>query len=353
MDLSRQRSPLPPRRPGAGPLGPATPRPPARETRPLVTAAALILGLLVPLALAACGDSSPTSPATTRFNVTGTVTEAAATSATAEGIQPSAAGDPLEGARVEILDGPDAGSSATTDGEGRYTLAGVAASTVTIEASKEGFASVSKQVTVEAGTTVDFALEDTPSTLSGRVTESAPTEDVALSGALVEVVGGPHDGKSDTTGENGRYRIDDLDGEVTVRASKQGYEPRQEDLSLEQNQERDFALDPVEEQVEEVFRDSISGGTPTTCGDKPCKTFTVAVHHDGRLEAELTWTDRSNDLDLQLWRGDEMLSESDDILTVREFISADVQGGHRYELRVIYFDGSTIEEFELRVTHPS
>lgn len=331
-----------------------TPARRARTPRPLAAlGAALLLAPVAALSLAACSESRPTTPTTLRFDVSGTVREAAASSSAAAGIEPAGPGDALEGARIEILDGPDAGKSTTTGEDGSYRLADVAAGPVTIRASKGGFAPVSKEVSVEADTTVDFELEDTTSTLSGRVTETAPTEDVALSGAVVEVVGGPHDGKSDTTDEDGRYEIDELEGQVTVRASKEGYEPRQEDFVLGQDKERDFALDPIEEQVEEVFRDSISGGTPTRCDDKPCKTFQVAVHHDGMLEAELTWTDSSNDLDLELWRDGEMLASSDGVLTMREFISSEVLGGHFYELRVIYFDGATIEEFELTVTHPS
>ena len=67
------------------------------------------------------------------------------------------------GAVVEVVDGPDAGRQATTDGNGRYVLESLRQAQFTIRATAEGFASVSDVVDLTADRVLDFAISQKPS----------------------------------------------------------------------------------------------------------------------------------------------------------------------------------------------
>ena len=67
------------------------------------------------------------------------------------------------GAVVEVVDGPDAGRQATTDGNGRYVLESLRQAQFTIRATAEGFASVRGVVDLTADRVLDFAISQKPS----------------------------------------------------------------------------------------------------------------------------------------------------------------------------------------------
>ena len=62
------------------------------------------------------------------------------------------------GAAVTVVDGPNAGQSATTDGSGRYTLSGLSAGGFTVRVSRAGYDDATRGVTLTVTTTSDFVL---------------------------------------------------------------------------------------------------------------------------------------------------------------------------------------------------
>jgi hypothetical protein len=58
---------------------------------------------------------------------------------------------PVAGVRVEVVSGPDAGKSATTESDGRYELAGVVPGTLELRATKPGYESTDLAVSIEPG----------------------------------------------------------------------------------------------------------------------------------------------------------------------------------------------------------
>ena len=67
------------------------------------------------------------------------------------------------GAVVEIVNGPDAGHQATTDGSGRYVLESLRQAQFTIRVTAEGFASVGGVVDLTSDRVLDFAISHKPS----------------------------------------------------------------------------------------------------------------------------------------------------------------------------------------------
>lgn len=82
-------------------------------------------------------------------------------------------------------------------------------------------------------------------TLSGRVTETPPTQSVGIAGALITVADGPNAGRSITTDSNGNYTLGNLQQSgFTVTASAEGYESRSQGVDLTGNRTLNFNLSP-------------------------------------------------------------------------------------------------------------
>ena len=83
-------------------------------------------------------------------------------------------------------------------------------------------------------------------TLSGLVTETAPTTSTVLSGVVVTVIDGANQGKTATTGNDGRYQITGVvNGGFTVSAAKAGYTTLMLPVGINGNTTLDFRLEPT------------------------------------------------------------------------------------------------------------
>jgi hypothetical protein len=83
-----------------------------------------------------CGDSRPTAPSARA--VPNSVESAVASGELIKGTVSDSGLRPLAGARVEFVDGPQAGLSTTTDSSGEFSLTGTVDDTSRFRASKEG-----------------------------------------------------------------------------------------------------------------------------------------------------------------------------------------------------------------------
>lgn len=101
-----------------------------------------------------CGKDSPTQPTPTP---TPTPVTPAPTLSIITGTVSSAASGPLGDATVRVIDGPNAGMTAPTDGSGRYTLSGLTFSGFTITASAPGHIPVSRGGILQPGVTTNTA----------------------------------------------------------------------------------------------------------------------------------------------------------------------------------------------------
>jgi hypothetical protein len=191
-------------------------------------------------------------------------------------------------------------------------------------------------------------------TLTGRVTESAPTTSIGIAGARVAFNDGPNAGRSAAADSNGNYSFSGLTtGNANPNASAANYLDQARGLALTANATLNFTLMPTPRTLDENLTGSVSGGSPP-CGTflpNPCVTRTIPLHHPGIIDATLTWNGTA-DLDLELWRGTTEIASSDGVRGT-ERITADVTGGSNYEFRVIYYQGATIANYILRVIHPN
>ncbi len=83
-------------------------------------------------------------------------------------------------------------------------------------------------------------------TLQGIVTETAPTTSTLLAGVRVTIVDGANQGKTATTGADGRYQIASVvNGGYTVSATLAGYRDVALPVGINGNTTLDFRLDPL------------------------------------------------------------------------------------------------------------
>jgi hypothetical protein len=199
----------------------------------------ILLFIALSAVVSSCNKSAPTpvSPPTAGFTLRGLVQETADFDL-----------DVIGAAIVEITTGPSAGESTITDSMGRFEIAGVSG-TFNLRISKEGYVATGRTVTVTADVFLNITLDrddgsDEPGktfTLSGTVVRKQGSGG-PLAGALVEVVDGDQAGYSSTTDGGGNYSIPGLSGEISVKASRDGYEDLYKTVDMTEDVTQIFRL---------------------------------------------------------------------------------------------------------------
>jgi Carboxypeptidase regulatory-like domain len=213
-------------------------------------------------------------------------------------------------------------------------------------------------------------------TLSGTVTETAPTASTLIAGATVTAVAGlDTDGPSVTSDANGVFHLASLaPGDYTIRTRAVNYAESSQPLTLADNQTMTVQLDPVFQMVTATTRDVITGDpscpgywdysksdVPRTAASEPCQVdFLFDVHHEGTLHAELAWADRRFGLSTELYRSDRGLPSGRAIeprAGGSRLVSYDVDAHAQYVVRVGFDGGGSppagTTEFTLTVTRPN
>ncbi|MFN3649991.1 MAG: carboxypeptidase regulatory-like domain-containing protein [Armatimonadota bacterium] len=161
-----------------------------------------------------------------RQTVNLTLSNTPAAEAAVSGLVVDAAGQPVTGARVEILDGPQRGRSDVTGPDGAYAFTALAPGSYVLAATARGFGRVVETVNVvDAETRQDFSLTREGSFLegglSGRVTD--PTGR-GLQGVAVRVLDGPAAGAATVTDAEGDFSLRNLpSGDYNLLFLKGGY----------------------------------------------------------------------------------------------------------------------------------
>lgn len=114
--------------------------------------------------------STTTAPAT--HTLSGTVTAASGMAATEGGGAHDATAVAVAGATLTIVDGPNANRSATTDGNGYYSMGNLAQSGFTVRCSAPRYNSTNKPCTLTSSQTLNFVLTLIPTTSTAKTTKN-------------------------------------------------------------------------------------------------------------------------------------------------------------------------------------
>ena len=194
--------------------------------------------------------------------------------------------------------------------------------------------------------------------LTGRVTESAPTPTTGIEGAVVMIADGPNAGRSALTNPFGFYSFSDLQaGAFTISVSAEDYVATSERIACSASSTSDFQLLPVAKTVTHILTGDI-GGEDGTCSDSvsvlPCRIVVIPIHNAGPVEAVLSWTPAgAADLDLTLFQTgvSAPVARSGSSGAGPEHVSAALTVGATYEFRITYARGTGRVAYTLRVTH--
>lgn len=221
----------------------------SRETLPSRMIVALLSLTITATLATGCNRGAsplaPSSPTPSSLDLTGAVTD-------------NGASQPVPNAHIDIVDGANQGKSATADANGRYDLADLQPGTFSVRAQADGFEATAQAVTLTDNRTVNFALRRAAKD-AGKDAGSAPTKftvsgsvkdndtQSAIANAHVEIVDGANKGKNAVVGASGdasgRYAIASLDaGSFVLRAWADGYDYRQQTVTVGPNQSVDFTL---------------------------------------------------------------------------------------------------------------
>jgi hypothetical protein len=197
----------------------------------------------------------------------------------------------------------------------------------------------------------------TPISLTGRVTEAAPTSTTGIDGAVVTLKDGANAGRSAVTNPYGFYTITELQpGAFTIDVTADDYVGTSERVACAASSTSDFQLLPVAKTVTHVLTGDI-GPDDGTCSDsvsqRPCRIVVIPIHNVGPVDAVLTWTGGGADLDLTLFQTgiSKPLVRSASPGAGPEEVQTTLSVGATYEFRITYAAGSARAAYTLRVTH--
>jgi Carboxypeptidase regulatory-like domain len=193
-------------------------------------------------------------------------------------------------------------------------------------------------------------------TLSGTISETAPTASTRIANATVTIVSGPDDGRSVRSDANGAFQVTRLKpAQFTVRTQAANYVDGSHFVTLDRDQTIAIGLDPVFQMVTTTKDDSVSGGdtcpgywdywsSPHTDAGRAnaaaaCEVnYVFDVHHDGTLSTVLSWSNRETDLSTELYRSDQGQPTGQGIRPrgdgSRQPVSYDVHAHKQYVVRV-------------------
>lgn len=132
---------------------------------------------------------------------------------------------PIQNAEVDLFQGANLIAAVYTDSNGNYSIPNLEAGNYTVKCLAVGFQSQTQGATVTSGstTTVNFALEPNPGTITGIVKDS--NTGIPIQGATIDVIRGSLIISFAVTDPNGAYTISDLSpGSYRVYARAAGYQ---------------------------------------------------------------------------------------------------------------------------------
>ncbi len=177
--------------------------------------------------------------------------------------------------------------------------------------------------------------------VSGTISETAPTASRRVEGVQVSLSNGP----SATTGGDGTFTITGVaNGTYTLTAAKAEYDTRTTSVTVASGDVSgvQIGLPPSPGVVSQELMGEIGPEQQTCHGtSRSCDTFPFSPHHDGRVEVQLLWETDGTELDLEVRCGDELVAEAYRKGGTMEEMNEFVSGGRPCEVQVLHSGDQT------------
>ena len=175
------------------------------------------------------------------------------------------------------------------------------------------------------------------------------TEGAFIRGANVEIVAGPHAGRTATSNVWGSFSITGVSGMLTVRVFKEGYDRYVKTLTVSGDSAIEVALERVERadtiRLGQTIQATVESDAPPCDpirwdAKAPCRRFHFRPSKDGLFVATISWSGGPElDATLVLENG-EYVATSDDAPGEEVSLAAALDAGKLYVLRVnSYYSG--------------
>ena len=237
---------------------------------------------------------------------------------------------------------------------GRALLAAVVVSALTLTACDSDDPESPPPVT----TPTPVPTPPTPSgptfTVSGTISETAPTTSTRVSEAEVQLSGGVATG---SVGD-GTFTIPNVaNGSYTLRVAKAGYETATQTVNVSGAAVSGIQVNllPVFRWVNQEFYHQLGPGSSGSCpgltDGRPCRSYPVASHHSGDVRAFAAWNGTAADFDMEFWCGGNRVERRGQVGKDHDEILPHINAGQSCAIYVVHMSGIALQ-YTLYLTFP-
>jgi hypothetical protein len=181
-------------------------------------------------------------------------------------------------------------------------------------------------------------------TVSGTVSETAPTTSTRVPEAEVQLSGGVATG---TVGD-GTFTIPNVsNGSYTLRVAKAGYETVTQTVTVSGASVSGVTVNmlPVFRWVDQEHYHQLGGSSscPGLTDGRPCRSYPVASHHSGDVRAFLARNTTAADFALEFWCGSTRVERRDIVGGDHDEILPRINAGQSCAIYVVLTSGISVQ----------
>jgi len=237
----------------------------------------------------------------------------------------------------------------------RAVLALAVVSALTISACSDNESTAPTPVATPAPAPAPAPTPSGPTfTVSGTVSETAPTTSTRVPDAEVQLSGGVATGSI----ADGTFTVPNVaNGTYTLRVAKAGYETATRSVTVSGGNVSGVQVNllPVFRWVDQEFYHQLGPGNASSCpgltDGRPCRSYAVASHHSGDVRAFAAWNSTAADFDMEFWCGNTRVERRGQVGKDHDEILPHINAGQSCAIYVVHMSGTTMQ-YTLYLTYP-
>ena len=188
-------------------------------------------------------------------------------------------------------------------------------------------------------------------TVSGTISETAPTTSTRVGSAEVQLSGGVATGSI----ADGTFTIPNVaNGTYTLRVAKAAYETATQTVTVSGANVSGLqvSLLPVFRWVDEEHYHQLGPNGPSCPGQtRPCRSYPVLSHHSGDVRAFAAWNSTAADFDMEFWCGNVRVERRGQVGNDHDEILPHINAGQSCAIYVVHMSGITMQ-YTLYLRYP-